>query len=70
VPGRRLDEASLVALIAALADPVVLSRYRAKITTVPGSECLWWTGRVAGRSGRERTAGGGHGRIWYARAGR
>jgi hypothetical protein len=36
VPGRRLDEASLVALIAALADPVVLSRYRAKITTVSG----------------------------------
>jgi hypothetical protein len=49
------------------ADPVVLSQYRAKITTVPGSECLWWTGGVAGRSGRERTDGGGHGRFWYAR---
>jgi hypothetical protein len=48
------------------ADPVVLSQYRAKITTVPGSECLWWTGGVAGRSGRERTDGGRR-RFWYAR---
>ena len=44
----------------------VLARYRAKVATVPGSECLWWTGAVAGRSERERTDGGGHGRFWYA----
>lgn len=36
----RLDEAGLAALRAALADPVVLARYVAKITKVPGSECL------------------------------
>jgi len=48
------------------ADPAVLTRYRAKVATVPGSECLWWTGAVAGRSERERTDGGGHGRFWYA----
>jgi hypothetical protein len=44
----------------------VLTRYRAKVATVPDSECLWWTGAVAGRSQRERTDGGGHGRFWYA----
>jgi len=67
VPARRLDEAGLAALTEALADPVGLARYRVKITTVPGNECLWWTGAVLGRSGRERTYGGGHGRFWYAR---
>lgn len=67
MPVRRLNEAGLAALSEALADPVVLARYRAKITTVPDSECLWWTGAVAGRSDRERTDGGGHGRFWYAR---
>ena len=66
MPVRRLDEAGLAALAAALADPVVLARYRAKVTTVPGDECLWWTGAVSGRSDRERTDGGGHGRFWYA----
>lgn len=66
MPTRRLDEAGLTALAAALVDPAVLARYRAKITTVAGSECLWWTGAVAGRSRRERTSGGGHGRFWYA----
>ena len=67
MPVRRLDEAGLAAVTEALADPDVLARYRAKITTVPGSECLWWTGAVSGRSRRERTDGGGHGRFWYAR---
>ncbi|MDN5898469.1 MAG: hypothetical protein L0H74_00190 [Brachybacterium sp.] len=66
MPAPRLDEAGLRAVEGALADPVVLARYRAKITTVPGSECLWWTGAVAGRSDRERTTGGGHGRFWYS----
>lgn len=66
MPSKRLGEAGLAALEAALADPVVLARYRAKITTVPGSECLWWTGAVAGRGERERTDGGGHGRFWFA----
>ena len=60
----RLDEAGLAALRAALADPVVVARYEAKIAIVPGSECLWWTGAVAGRS--DRTDGGGHGRFWFA----
>jgi hypothetical protein len=63
---RRLDEAGLAAVEAAIADARVLARYRAKVATVPGSECLWWTGAVAGRSERERTDGGGHGRFWYA----
>jgi hypothetical protein len=66
VPVRRLDDAGLAAVAAAIADPAVLTRYRAKVATVPGSECLWWTGAVAGRSERERTDGGGHGRFWYA----
>lgn len=44
----------------------MLARYRAKVATVPGSECLWWTGAVSGRSAREHTNGGGHGRFWYA----
>jgi hypothetical protein len=44
----------------------VPARCRAKVATVPGSECLWWTGAVAGRSEREGTDGGGHGGFWYA----
>lgn len=63
---RRLDDAGRAALTAALADPGVLARYREKITTVPGSECLWWTGAVSGRSKKEHTYGGGHGRFWMA----
>ena len=66
VPVRRLDDAGLAAVAAAITDPAVLARYRTKVATVPGSECLWWTGAVAGRSDRERTDGGGHGRFWYA----
>lgn len=66
MPVRRLDEAGLAAVGAAIADPRVLARYRAKVATVPGSECLWWTGAVSGRSAREHTNGGGHGRFWYA----
>lgn len=66
MPVRRLDDAGLAAVAAAIADPSVLARYRAKVATVPGSECLWWTGAVSGRSERERTDGGGHGRFWYA----
>jgi hypothetical protein len=66
VAAPRLDDAGLAAVAAAIADPAVLTRYRAKVATVPGSECLWWTGAVAGRSERERTDGGGHGRFWYA----
>jgi len=58
---RRLDEAGLASLGSALGDPVVLARYRDKVTTVPGSECLWWTGAVSGRSTRERTDGAGTG---------
>jgi hypothetical protein len=43
VPVRRLDEADLAAQSEVLADPVVLSRYRAKITPVSGEWCLWGT---------------------------
>lgn len=64
---RRLSEAGLASLAVALADPGVLARYRAKVAVVPGSDCLWWTGAVAGRSERDPTDGGGHGRFWYAR---
>lgn len=66
MPPKRLSEVGLAALAAALDDPLVLARYRAKITTVPDSDCLWWTGAVAGRSEREHTDGGGHGRFWFA----
>lgn len=66
MPVRRLDDAGLAAVAGAIADARVLARYRAKVATVPGSECLWWTGAVAGRSEREGTDGGGHGRFWYA----
>ena len=66
MPTNRLDEVGLTALDTALANPGVLARYGVKVTTVPGSECLWWTGAVAGRSDRERTDGGGHGRFWFA----
>lgn len=65
MPVRRMDEAGVVALAAALADPARLALYRSKIVTVPGNECLWWTGAVSGRS--DRTDGGGHGRFWFAR---
>ncbi|WP_281271704.1 hypothetical protein [Nocardioides immobilis] len=34
--------------------------------TVPGNDCLWWTGAVAGRSRREAQSGGGHARFWFA----
>jgi hypothetical protein len=54
--GRRLDEQGLAGLGAAAADAGVVARYRAKIVTVVGSDCWWWTGAIAGR---------GHGRFWY-----
>lgn len=51
----RLDEAGLADLAAACASPEVVARWRDKIVTVQGSDCLWWTGAVSGR---------GHGRFW------
>jgi hypothetical protein len=63
---RPLDDVDRAAVAAVIADPAVLARFRAKVATVPGSDCLWWTGAVAGRSQRERTDGGGQGRFWYA----
>ncbi len=65
MPVRRMDEAGVVALAVALADPARLALYRSKVVTVPGNGCLWWTGAVSGRS--DRTDGGGHGRFWFAR---
>lgn len=41
----------------ALGDPVVVSRYRAKVVAVEPYACLFWTGAVAAR---------GHGRFWIA----
>lgn len=46
---------SVHVLAQAVASPEVVARYRAKIVTVPGSECHWWTGAISGR---------GHGRAW------
>jgi hypothetical protein len=59
-----MDQAGGAGLAAALADPARLTLYRSKIVTVPGNDCLWWTGAVSGRS--DRTDGGGHGRFWFA----
>jgi len=42
-------------LRAALSEPDVVQRYRAKTTHVPGHSCLFWTGAISGR---------GHGRLW------
>lgn len=53
---RRLDGAGLDALGAALVDPAVVGRYRAKLVQVPGSDCWWWTGAISGR---------GHGRFYF-----
>lgn len=54
---RRLDAAGLAAVAVAVQDEDVVARFMARIVTVPGSECLWWTGAVSGR---------GHGRFWLA----
>lgn len=66
MPVPRMDPAGVAALAAALPDPARLAPYRSKIVTVPGNDCLWWTGAVAGRSRREAQTGGGHGRFWFA----
>jgi hypothetical protein len=39
------------------ANPKTVARWRAKIVTVEGSSCAWWTGAVSGR---------GHGRFWLS----
>ena len=59
----------LAAVEAAIAELRVVARYRAKVATVSDSECLWWTGAVAGWSERERTDGGGHGGSGMRRGG-
>lgn len=56
--GRRLiSEQTAGHLARGLVDPGVVNRYRAKLATVPGYSCLFWTGAVSGR---------GHGRFWLA----
>src|SRR5665647_2889227 len=50
-----LGDAPMAVLAAALRASSVVIRHRAKIVTVPGSECLWWRGAVSGR---------GHGRFY------
>jgi len=50
-----LADEVLAVLGSALRDPNVVPRYQAKIVTVPGSECLWWSGTVSGQ---------GHGRFY------
>ena len=39
-----LADEALAVLGSALRDPQVVLRYQAKIATVPGSNCLWWSG--------------------------
>lgn len=34
----------------------IAARYRHKLVTVPGNECVWWVGAISGHSG--------HGRFW------
>ena len=53
--GMALSQRGREALSVALDDEDVLQRYAAKVVTVPGSGCWWWTGAVSGR---------GHGRFW------
>lgn len=53
----RMSAEGLHALSAALDDPEVMARYRAKLVTVPTSACLWFAGAISNR---------GHGRFWYA----
>ena len=53
----RLDQAGLADLAAACDSEDVLARWRAKVVTVEGSSCAWWTGAVSGR---------GHGRFWLS----
>ncbi len=57
MPRAGLSKAASAALRAAVADPEVVARYRAKVLLVPGSECWWWAHAVSGR---------GHGRFWLA----
>lgn len=54
---RRLSEAGLAALAAALGDLGTVNRWREKVVSVDGSECWWWTGAISGR---------GHGRFYFA----
>ena len=50
-----LGDQARTLLTSALRDPLVVTRYRAKMVQVPGSECLWWRGAVSGRGhGRKR----------------
>ena len=43
-----LAEAPMAVLATALRVPDVVIRYQAKILTVPGSDCLWWSGARVG----------------------
>lgn len=45
-------------LRAAVRDPDVVALYRAKVRTVPGHDCAWWVGALAGA---------GHGRFFLGR---
>ena len=65
VPVRRLDDVGLGAVAAAIADPPVLARYRAKVATVSGTECPV-VDRGGGGSVRAERTDGGHDRFWYA----
>lgn len=42
----------------AVAHPATIARYRAKIRSVPGSDCAWWAGAISGA---------GHGRFWLGK---
>jgi hypothetical protein len=53
-----LGDGPLAVLASALRDPAVVGRYQAKIVSVPGSDCRWWSGAVSGR---------GHGRFYVGK---
>lgn len=52
MPVRRLDDAGLAAVAVAIADPAVLTRYRAKVATVPGRVSLWCAARIPHKMSR------------------
>lgn len=62
-PVRRGDDAGLAAVAAAITDLAGLARLPREGRHGAGQRVLWWTGAVAGRSERERTDGGDHGRF-------
>jgi len=40
-----LGDQALALLTSELRDPLVVTRYRAKMVQMPGSDCVWWRGQ-------------------------